>query len=944
MTTGLIRRALACAAACTVFVSWPTLAEHVYLDDANKKKAPENGSLPVLVHDFPRVLTHELMGGVTAEDISKYDFITSHGGAFTSVERTQEQFSQDTMMLRHISGRAYQGYNFSACSISSGLAFESTTASSQGGPNADGCGIYAGHWLYKAGTRLRQSIGANDQTLAVENASRIQNGTYVVIYNSPAGSFNNAEHARVTAVNTSNDTIQVVRGFKSGKSNHASGSIVAQHVLGQGTHQELWAYNMSARSPRDASGQSFPEFYADWIGRNFLRSGNGTRTTAEIAGVMFDADFYFEYNGYNVDADNDLTVDNAMGPGGQNWLGDGLDTFYQRVTQRLSGYYVIVGVHDARGFDSAQGGQMEGWLDYGNGDFTPNPIYPKLSKIMTSYLFNMAERSQGPALVMNLTKTPTKLYPGHSSNVPSNAPFRLGLATTLIDDGYFGTHTLQEPDAWYDEYAVNVTPGSANFGKAVNKGDMEGIHQHNGWLGQPRGAFKRIYNDADFAASRSLIGNNTFDSNLTNWSAKGVTISRVATGTQDGAGALHASRMNSFSNDEYYAAINSATVSLNSDITYTLVFSARASKVREIRVELGGDSYRIPVGVTWRRYVLAFNPKSGNTKASFLVGREDSEFWLDSVYLFADDANVFRRDFDNGVALANATARARTIQVGTGFRRIDGIQDRTVNNGQAVTAVTLQPYDGILLVRAGGQTPPPTGDGVIGDLVWRDADGDGIRDAGEPGWAGATVRLLQCGGNVLATRTTNTQGNYTFANLSDGNYQVEFVKPTGANYSPYQVGNIATNSDAIPSTGRSSCVSITSEILARPGVDAGFVPTSGGSGSASIGDYVWDDRNRDGIQNSIEPGVGNVRVQLRNCNGLLIADTTTRSNGTYSFDGLAAGSYMLRFVAPSGATFTQPRAGSDIAKDSNADASGNVQCTDIGAGEKRIWIDAGLRF
>ena len=41
----------------------------------------------------------------------------------------------------------------------------------------------------------------------------------------------------------------------------------------------------------------------------------------------------------------------------------------------------MVGVHDARGFDSAQGGQMESWLDYGNGDFTPNPKYPKLSKL-----------------------------------------------------------------------------------------------------------------------------------------------------------------------------------------------------------------------------------------------------------------------------------------------------------------------------------------------------------------------------------------------------------------------------------------------------------------------------------------------------------------------------------------------------------------------------------
>ena len=720
MTNGLIRRALACAAACTVFVSWPTLAEHYYLDDANKTKPPENGSLPIIPHDFPRVLTHELMGGVNAEGYSKYDFITSHGMAFSTLEKIQQQYSPDTMMLRHISGRAYQSYNFESCAISSGVAFENTTASSQGGPTGDGCGIYAGHWLYKAGTRLRQSVGANDQTLLVENASRIQNGSYVVIYNSPAGSFSNAEHARVTAVNTTNDTIQVVRGFKSGQSSHASGSIVAQHVLGQGTHQELWAYNMTTRSPRDASGLSFSEFYADWIGRNILRSGNGTRTTARIAGVMFDADFYFEYDQYDVDADNDLTIDNAMGPGGQNWLGDGLDAFYQRVTQRLAGYYVLVGVHDARGFDSAHGGQMEGWLDYGNGDFNPNPVYTKLSKIMTSYLFNMAERGQGPALVMNLTKTPTKIYPGHSDSVSSNAAFRLGLATTLIDDGYFGTHTLEEPDAWYDEYAVNVTPGSSNFGKAVNKTDIAGIQQHNGWLGQPLGPFKRIYEDANFAATKSLFGNNTFDSNLLNWTAKGVTISRVTSGMQDGAGALHASRMSPFSNNEYAAAVTSNQVSASGTTTYTLAFSARASQVREIRVELGGDSYRIPIGEKWRRYVLAFKPKGGSTRvASCLDARTRSSG--------STRCTCSPRTQTSSVATSKTASllptrpRDRAHPGRLRVRRIDGIQDRTVNNGQAVTSVTLPPYDGILLVRNEGLSeppppplpppPPPTGDG-----------------------------------------------------------------------------------------------------------------------------------------------------------------------------------------------------------------------------------------
>ena len=48
---------------------------------------------------------------------------------------------------------------------------------------------------------------------------------------------------------------------------------------------------------------------------------------------------------------------------------------------------------------------------------------------------------------MNLTKTPTRQYPaGTPAN--SNAPFRLGLTMTLMEDGYFGTHTLKEPDAW----------------------------------------------------------------------------------------------------------------------------------------------------------------------------------------------------------------------------------------------------------------------------------------------------------------------------------------------------------------------------------------------------------------------------------------------------------------------------------------------------------------
>ena len=657
-------------------------------------------------------------------------------------------------MLRHISGRAYQSFNYTNCVISAGLAFETTTSKSQGGPKSTGCGIYAGHWLYKAGTRLRQGVGANDTTLPVENPGRIRKGMYVVIYDAPAGSFHNAEHARVTGVNSSSKTITVRRGYKSKQIWHSSGSIVAEHVLGQGDDAELWAFNLSTASPRDGNGWTFGEFYADWIGQNLLRHGNGIRTSADVAGVMFDADFYFDYSSTSSDANNDLVVDNGVGPHGQNWLGNGLDEFYQRVKQRLPGYYVLVGVHDARGFDSAQGGQMESWLDYGNDDFNPNPKYAKVSKLFAAYLFNMSERRDGPPLVMNLTKTPTREYPaGTSAN--SNAAFRLALTMTLLEDGYFGTHTLKDPDVWWDEYAVDVRPGSANFGKAVRKGDIDGIHQHRGWLGKPLAPFRRVYNDADFAPAKSLIGANTFDQGLNGWDSTNVSISRVTTGARDGSGALRASEMKHFTENEMGAFVKSKNFSVSGGATYTLAFSARASETREIRVAVGNDSYRIAVGKEWRRYVLTFRPtQSGATAVKFGLGREDSQVWLDSAYLFKRNADVFQRQFDNGMVLANATGSSKTISIGPGFRHINGTQD-PVNDGTAVSRITLPPYDGIVLVRDGDAGSP--GNGKIGDLVWRDVDGDGRQDGNESGWTGITVKLRKCNGNVIADTQTNAQ-------------------------------------------------------------------------------------------------------------------------------------------------------------------------------------------
>jgi hypothetical protein len=55
----------------------------------------------------------------------------------------------------------------------------------------------------------------------------------------------------------------------------------------------------------------------------------------------------------------------------------------------------------------------------------------------------------------------------------------------------------------------------------------------------------------------------------------------------------------------------------------------------------------------------------------------------------------------------NPDAVAHTVTLGGTFGKINGTQDRTVNNGLVVTAVTLQPRDGIVLLSTPTVVTPP---------------------------------------------------------------------------------------------------------------------------------------------------------------------------------------------------------------------------------------------
>jgi hypothetical protein len=65
--------------------------------------------------------------------------------------------------------------------------------------------------------------------------------------------------------------------------------------------------------------------------------------------------------------------------------------------------------------------------------------------------------------------------------------------------------------------------------------------------------------------------------------------------------------------------------------------------------------------------------------------------------------------------------------------------------------------------------------GEIGDLVWNDINRNGVQDPGEPGIAGARVRLTNLDTNQVFEQTTNGNGNYLFTGLPPGNYRVEII-------------------------------------------------------------------------------------------------------------------------------------------------------------------------
>ena len=212
---------------------------------------------------------------------------------------------------------------------------------------------------------------------------------------------------------------------------------------------------------------------------------------------------------------------------------------------------------------------------------------------------------------------------------------------------------------------------------------------------------------------------------------------------------------------------------------------------------------------------------------------------------------------------------------------------------------------------------------AVGDLVWLDANNDGLHQGTEAGVPNVRVSLLDAGGLTVASTVTGTNGDYRFSNLVAGVYSVKITPPagltsstggTGTPYEPAAQNNVndADKGTAQPDGGIST-LPFTLLASGNPNEngtanltqDFGLItppppPPPSPPVSLSVGDFVWFDANNDGLLDNGEVGAANVTVRLIDGTGATVATQVTNASGGYLFTGLAPGVYSVEIAPPAG--------------------------------------------
>ena len=229
------------------------------------------------------------------------------------------------------------------------------------------------------------------------------------------------------------------------------------------------------------------------------------------------------------------------------------------------------------------------------------------------------------------------------------------------------------------------------------------------------------------------------------------------------------------------------------------------------------------------------------------------------------------------------------------------LPDENYDNASAIYTTGLPPTDPPEPVFTAGvlasmqQTPLPV---TLSGEVYDDPDADNKLEPGDAGIPGATVTLYEQGDNgsytVEATTVTDANGDYSFANLLPGTYQVVETVPSGY----LSVGDT-------PGTvnGQTRGQVETATVLTGINLDGGDDSIQNDFANCkpdTVSGYVYYDAKDNGVMDPGDPGIANVEVIVENTATHAETDSYTNSAGFWSVGGLMPGQYQATEVQPAG--------------------------------------------
>ena len=207
--------------------------------------------------------------------------------------------------------------------------------------------------------------------------------------------------------------------------------------------------------------------------------------------------------------------------------------------------------------------------------------------------------------------------------------------------------------------------------------------------------------------------------------------------------------------------------------------------------------------------------------------------------------------------------------------------------------------------------------GTIAGFVYDDANGNGVKDAGESGIGGRTVYVdldndsVKDAGEV--STTTSSNGSYLFQNLDPGTHKVREIVPPGWSQT-FPTSNFGIS----VSLGAGENVTGKNFLVKQNSVSAG----------GSISGFVYNDLDGDGVKDAGESGITGrqVFIDLDNDSALDAGEMAAMTNGSgqYTFSNLSAGAYKVRQVRPAGwiQTFPLNNYGISVVLATNQNATG----------------------